>query len=78
MYGMQLGLELDSLAGLVSQLSLEVEGLLLSACQLAACAALAPLQGLHTLPTTQVLHFCMIQSTWIPGVYPGQYFGKQL
>ena len=63
MYGVQLGLELDSLAGLVGQLSLEVEGLLLSRRQLAACAALAPLQGLHTLPTTQMLHICMNQST---------------
>ena len=50
MYGVQLGLELDSLAGLVDQLSLEVSGLLLSGCQLAAHAALTPLQAIHTLP----------------------------
>ena len=48
--GGKLGLELGSLGGVVSQLGLEVGRLLLGSCQLAAQAALAPLQALHPLP----------------------------
>ena len=57
MYGVQLGLELGSLRGVVPKLSLEMGALLLSYCQLAAQAGLAPLKALHMLPTTQTVFF---------------------
>ncbi len=55
MYGVQLGLELGSLRGVVPQLSLEMGNLLLSYCQLAAQAGLAPLKALYMLPTPQTV-----------------------
>ncbi|KAA6426884.1 MAG: hypothetical protein FRX49_03208 [Trebouxia sp. A1-2] len=57
MYGVQLSPELGSLRGVVPKLSLEMGNLLLSYCQLAAQAGLAPLKALHTLPTTQTVFF---------------------
>ncbi len=57
MYGVQLGLQLSSLRGVVPQLCLQMGSLLLSHCQLAAQAGLAPLKALHTLPTTQTVFF---------------------
>jgi len=57
MYGVQLGLELGSLRGVTTQLSLEMGNLLLSYCQLAAQAGLAPPKGLHMLPTPQTAFF---------------------
>ena len=57
MSGVQLSLELGSLRGVVPKLSLEMGALLLSYCQLAAQAGLAPLKALHMLPTTQTAFF---------------------
>ena len=57
MYGVQLSLELGSLRRVVPQLSLHMGNLLLSYCQLAAQAGLAPLKALHTLPTPQTVFF---------------------
>ncbi len=48
--GVELSLELGSLAGLVCQLSFAMGGLLLGGSQFAAQAGLAPLQALNLLP----------------------------